>query len=301
MMRLAAEAFDTPLMIDARKATTIATVLGPRLLGTSVVVVDHAGIDHDVHRQHAGIVGEPIRRVMEKREMFGFLRIGAVGVIPIEGTLVRKGAFLGQSSGETSYEGLSAQVARAMDPAIRGVAFEVDSFGGMANGAFELADQIHALSQAKPTIAILTDFAMSAAYLLASQCRQIVMPKHGAAGSIGVITMHIDESGAVEKSGRKVTVVKSGAKKDQGSSLGPISDDYLARLQTSVDATRDEFADVVARGRGARLTKAAALATEADWYGGDAAVAAGLVDAIGDPQKAFEAFAAAVNAAKTGA
>lgn len=301
MMRLAAEAFETPLMIDARKAATIATVLGPRLLGSSFVMVDHAGVEHDVHRQHAGVVGEPVRRIMEQHDMFGFMRIGAVGIIPIEGTLVRKGAFLGQSSGETSYEGLSAQVARAMDPAIRGVVFEVDSFGGVVNGAFELADQIHALSQIKPTLAILTDYAMSAAYLQASQCRQIVMPKHGAAGSIGVITMHVDRSAAVEQSGLKVTVVKSGAKKDQGSSLGPISDDYLARLQMSVDAARDEFADVVARGRGARLTKAAALATEADWFEGEAAVAAGLVDAIADPQQAFEAFAAAINAANTGA
>lgn len=301
MMRLAAEAFETPLMIDARKATTIATVFGPRLLGSSAVVIDHEGVEHSIHRQHAGVVGEPVRRVLEKREMFGFMRVGAVGIIPIEGTLVRKGAFLGQSSGETSYEGLSAQVARAMDPAVRGVAFEVDSFGGMANGAFALADQIHELSQAKPTIAILTDFAMSAAYLLASQCRQIVMPRQGAAGSIGVITMHVDRSAAVEQSGLKVTVVKSGAKKDQGSSLGPLADDYLARLQASVDATRDEFAAVVARGRGARLTKAAALATEADWFEGETAVAAGLVDHIADPQRAFEAFAAAIHAANPGA
>lgn len=301
MMRLAAEAFETPLMIDARKAAIIATVLGPRLLGTNVVVVDHAVVDHDVRREHAGVVGEPIRRAMEKRDAYGFMRVGAVGIIPIEGTLVRKGAFLGQSSGETSYEGLSAQVSRAMDPSIKGVAFEVDSFGGMVNGAFEMADQIYALSQAKPTIAILTDFAMSAAYLLASQCRQIVMPKHGAAGSIGVITMHVDQSAALDKAGLKVTVIKSGAKKDQGSPLAAPADDFLARLQASVDATRDEFADVVARGRGSRLTKDAALATEADWYDGEAAVAAGLVDAIADPLKAFEAFAAAVNAANTGA
>ena len=42
--------------------------------------------------------------------------------------------------GETSYEGLQAQVLRAMrNPTIKGVVFEVDSFGGELAGAFETA------------------------------------------------------------------------------------------------------------------------------------------------------------------
>jgi transposase len=64
--------------------------------------------------------------------------------------------------------------------------FEVDSLGGELAGAFETADLIARLSAEKPTLAILTDHALSAGYLLASAARQIIMPEHGRAGSIGV-------------------------------------------------------------------------------------------------------------------
>jgi ClpP class serine protease len=297
MMRLAAEAFNTPLMIDQAKAETIVWAFGTRLLGVPVRALENALGTADPRRTHAGVVGEPLLRAMEADGMRGFQVDRNVGVIGIEGTLVRKGAFLGQSSGETSYEGLTAQVSRAFDPAIKGVAFEVDSFGGQVNGVFELADRIAELSAIKPTIAILTDFALSAAYLLASQCRQIVMPPFGMAGSIGCIALHVNEAAALENEGLTITVIKAGALKDQGSSLGPPSDAYLAKRQVGCDEARLAFAAAVGRGRGARCTTEMALATEADFYEGEAAVAAGLVDAIANPRDAYEQFVAAVNAA----
>ena len=67
-----------------------------------------------------------------------FAIIDGIALIPIEGTLVHKGAYVGAYSGRTSYEGLQAQVLRAMrNPAIKGVVFEVDSFGGELAGVFE--------------------------------------------------------------------------------------------------------------------------------------------------------------------
>jgi ClpP class serine protease len=108
-----------------------------------------------------------------------FAIIDGVALIPIEGTLVHKGAYVGAYSGTTSYEGLQAQVLRAMrNPAVKGVVFEVDSFGGELAGAFETADLIARLSAEKPTLAILTDHALSAGYLLASAARQIIIPEH---------------------------------------------------------------------------------------------------------------------------
>ncbi len=51
------------------------------------------------------------------------------------------------------------------------------------------------------------------------------------------------------------------------------------------------FGETVAAGRGARMTKEAALATEAAIYRGAAAVEAGLADAVADPRAAFRVFA----------
>jgi signal peptide peptidase SppA len=186
---------------------------------------------------------------------------------------------------------LQAQVARAgRDDSIKGVVFEVDSFGGEVAGAFETARVIGELSAQKPTLAILTDFALSAGYLMASAARQIVMPDTGAAGSIGVITMHADFSKQLENRGIKVTLISSGVHKTDGHPAAALADDVRENIQARVDRSRALFAATVAEFRGKRLDKKAAMSTEAQVFHGEDAVNAGLVDGIIDPQKAFSAF-----------
>jgi signal peptide peptidase SppA len=223
---------------------------------------------------------------------------GSVAVIGIEGTLIHKGAFVGQSSGETSYQGLQAQVALAMrSPKVKGVVFEVDSFGGEVSGGFETAAMIAQLSKAKPTIAILTDFAYSAAYLQASQTRAIIAPEFGGAGSIGVIMIHADYSAQLAQEGVRLTIIKAGAKKADGNPYEQLPHDVAGKWQAQVEEMRQRFAETVARGRTARLTKSAALKTEAEAFDAKDALALGLIDAIGDPGAAYDAFVKEINKA----
>ncbi len=305
--RIAARAFNTPLLIDPGKAVAIAAGLGARLVGTGAIgelVIDgpppvqHRAFAHARPSEEMSRLGDPMGTAIEQAG-YGdriLTRFGPVAVIAIEGTLVHKGAWLDSYSGETSYEGIQTQVLRAQrDDAVRGVVFEVDSFGGEAAGAFDTADTIAELSAVKPTIAILTDFALSAGYLLASATRQIVLPETGYAGSIGVIAMHVDFSRAVENDGIRVTVMKSGARKDDGSPFKPLDDEYRARWQAQLDKSRELFAATVARYRGRRLSKAAALATEADVFRGEDAVEAGLADGVVRPNLAFKEFVARIS------
>lgn len=292
--------FNTPLLYDERKAETVAMALGPRLAGMPINVLNGTGgVDHiafENGRPSAGKVGDRLGRAFDRHDIAPFDMVDGVAIIPIEGTLVHKGSYVGASSGETSYEGLQVQVSRAISRNdVRGVVFEVDSYGGEVAGAFETADLIHTLSKAKPTIAILTDFAYSAGYLLASQARQIVMPEFGGAGSIGVITMHVDWSRNLEKEGINVTIFKAGKHKADGNPFEPIADDAAARIQARIEAMREKFAATVGRGRGSRLTKAKALKTEAQSYLADEAVSLGLADGIGNTVAAFTAFIEEVN------
>jgi len=212
---------------------------------------------------------------------------------------VHKGAYVGAYSGRTSYEGLQAQVLRAMhNPAVKGIVFEVDSFGGELAGAFETADLIARLSAEKPTLAILTDHALSAGYLLASAARQIIIPEHGRAGSIGVVTLHADFSAALDQRGIKVTVLRAGTHKMAANPFEPLADDTIQRLLGDLEATRTTFAESVGRYRGKRFTSQAALATEAQDYRGGDAVALGLADATGHALEAFESFAKAMDGKK---
>jgi len=293
---IAARVFNTPLMVDAGKAVAIVAGLGGRLVDGELVIEGPPALDHVAF---AG--GKPSDRMgrlgfSERLEARGrtdelLTMVGSTALISIEGSLVHKGAWVGSFSGETSYQGIQAQVTRArVDDRVRAVVFEVDSFGGEVSGAFDTAEAIAELSADKPTVAILTDHALSAGYLLASAARQIVLPETGYAGSIGVIAMHVDFSRAIENDGMRVTVVTAGARKDEGSPFKPLAADVIARWRDDLEASRELFASTVARYRGRRLSKKAALETEAGVFRGQAAVDAGLADGVVRPTTAFAEF-----------
>lgn len=299
---IAARVFDTPLLVADGKLAAILTGIGGRLVEGGVSLetpsINHVAFDQGRASDVAmGRLGDRLGRVIEASGGRGFDMVDGVAVVAVEGTLVHKGAYVGQSSGQTSYQGLQAQIARARrDPAVRAVVFEIDSHGGEAAGAFETADMIYALSREKPTMAILTAHANSGGYLLAAPCRQIVMPAEGTAGSIGALSIMIDARGRLEQDGVKVTVLRSGKKKFDTHPADPL-ETAAGRLQAMIDTTRDQFAAAVGRYRGDRLTKVQALATEAEVFGGGDALKHGLVDGLGHGNEAFDAFRKAVNRA----
>ncbi|WP_271605788.1 S49 family peptidase [Bradyrhizobium sp. CCBAU 11434] len=296
MPHIASRMFNTPLMIDAGKLAAILAGLGGRIVEGGVELGDIAAIEHSAFAagrpsEQLGRLGDRLGRARARDGGRMFDQVGGTAIIPIEGTLIHKGAFLGQSSGETSYEGLQAQISAARrDASVRGALFEVDTFGGEGAGLFDTAHMIAELSREKPTLAIVNDFAYSAGYALASAARQIVLGSAGGVGSIGVVTMHLDHSKRLERAGTKVTVIHSGKHKADGHPFGELPPDVAAKIQNRVDAMRDEFAAMVGQFRGPRLSKAAALATEADVFYGEAAVKAGLADGVARPSEAFSQF-----------
>lgn len=301
---IAAHLFDTPLMVAPEKLSAMLMGIGGRVVDGGIVLLNGASpVDHT-----AFAAGHPRMGVLKDAQgpnfpgmnQSGFAMVENVAVIAVEGTLVQKGAWIGQSSGQTSYQGLQVQIARASQAAraktIKGAVIEVDSFGGAVSGAFETADMLAQLSRQIPTMAILTDAAASSGYLQASQCRQIVMPESGVAGSIGVLSLHVDYSGNLENDGIRVTMITAGEHKGDGNPFEALAPELHEKLKARNEACRQTFATYVGRGRKSRMTKAAALATEARAYYGKDALTAGLVDAIGPAQEAFSAFVKAVNA-----
>ena len=301
LSRIASLALNTPLMIHPQKAAAIAVGLGARMTGGRLQVSEVDAVRHTAFqngRPSMGVLDDRLGRSYDACKMKPYAMDGNLAVIPIEGTLVHKGAWVESDSGETSYQGLQAQVKRALvDPAVRGVVFEVDSFGGQVAGAFETAEMIFELSQAKPTIAICTDYAYSAGYLMASAARQIVLPETGGIGSIGVVTMHVDMSGAIERQGYKVTIIAAGEHKADGNAYEPLPPEVFNDIMGEVQAARTIFANTVGKFRGERLSAAEALATEANCFAGAEGVKAGLADATGSPLAAYQAFVSTINGA----
>ena len=296
--QIAQRVFNTPLMLDPAKALAFLAGLGPRIAGREV---SFQGLEVAPEDQAAAAL--PARASLFGDDLIGrdarngnkpFAVVDGIAVIEIAGTLVHRGAWIGQSSGLTSYEGIAAQLQLALaDPAIRGIALDIDSFGGEVAGAFDLADRIRATRQVKPVQAFVADHALSAAYALASQADRIVLSRTGAVGSIGVVAIHSDMSGALDQRGIAVTLIHAGARKVDANPYQPLPEAVRAHIAAELEDLRLLFAATVAEGRGRRLDALQALATEAEVFRGDAAVFAGLADEVADPVTAFRAFAAA--------
>ena len=298
--QIAQRAFNTPLLVEPSKAMAFLSGLGPRITGRQVrlagLEVAPEDLAHATQPARAGILTNGLAEQYQRDGQTPFCLQDGIAVIEISGVLVHRGAWIGQSSGQTSYEGIGAQLsAAASDPAVCGIALEIDSFGGEVAGLFDLADAIRAARAIKPVWALVAEHAFSAGYALASQADRIILPRTGAVGSIGVVVMHADLSGQLSDAGVTVTLIHSGAHKVDGNPYTPLPTPVRDRIQAEIDSIRSLFAETVAVGRGRRLAAEAALATEAECYRGTEAVAAGLADEVSDPASAFAAFADAVN------
>ena len=109
--------------------------------------------------------------------------------------------------------------------------------------------------------------------------RQEALGRTGEVGSVGVVAVHIDESGADAMAGLNWTLIHAGARKTDGNPHEPLSPRARADMQADVDALYDELVAVVAANRG--ISTEAVRATEAAIYRGEKAVRAGLVDRVG--------------------
>jgi capsid assembly protease len=274
-MLLAERALNRPLLITPDKAAVIMQVLSGK------IGVDASGLSHEASR----FVGDSTERDANGRAV-GYLPYRrtpeGVGIITITGSLVNRGAYVGASSGITSYEGIKHQLATvAADNRVLSVILDLQSPGGEAVGAFETAAAVRSLASVKPTVAVVNGMAASAAYAIASGATEIVTTETGVSGSIGVVMMHADYSEWLAEEGIKPTLIFAGAHKVDGNPFEPLPDSVRADLQAEINAFYGAFINTVAVGRGARLKADAARATEARTFVGEAAVKVGLADRVG--------------------
>ena len=258
-------------------------------------------------RAEAPAKREPFDHALDVAAVFGAQAVGredkafafdpeaGVAFIPVRGALVNR--FGGAYSDLTGYQAIVRMAeAAGADPEVRGVVLDVDSYGGEAAGAFEAAQQVRASIAGKPSLAIVNSAAYSAGYALAVAADKIAAIPSGGAGSIGVVRMHLDQSGMLDRMGLKVSFVHAGAHKVDGNPYATLPDDVRADMQARVDQLYDAFVDHVASMRPG-LTAEAVRATEARTYSAPDALAIGLIDAVSNAPDAYAAFVASLPAA----
>lgn len=274
MPQLAARIYGVPLLIAKPKLDTILAAVGPRLLSGHSLSPASNSTERPTpaasrYASSYTAAGVPVTE-------------DGVAVIPVLGTLVRRGSWLDAVSGVTSYAAIEDSVVEALtDPDVRAVMLEVDSHGGEAGGVFDLADSLRKAKAetGKPLWAISNENALSAGYAIASAADRVWVTRTGEVGSIGVVAAHVDQSAADAKAGVAVTYIYAGAHKVDGHPHGPLSAEVLADIQADIEGLYGMFTDQVAKAR--NMSVKSVRATEARTYRGTDAVNAGLADSVG--------------------
>ncbi|CDX22117.1 hypothetical protein MPL3356_390154 [Mesorhizobium plurifarium] len=275
LLHIADRVLNRPLLITPDKAQVVMSALAGRI-----------GINSPEASQFEGTT-TPVDK-SGKAKTRPYRISNGVGIITITGSLVNRGAWVGASSGLTSYEGIQHQVKTALaDDAVKSVILDMHTPGGEAVGAFETANLVRQLAAKKRTVAVVNGLAASAGYAIASGASEIVTTETGVSGSIGVVLLHADYSQALAKEGINPTLIFAGDHKVDGNPFEALSDEVKADLQAEVNSFYDLFVKTVGMGRGGRLTAAGARQTQARTFIGQAAVDAGLADRVGTFESAL--------------
>lgn len=217
-----------------------------------------------------------------------------VAIIPVVGPIFRRANLFMRFSGGTSTELLALEFGAALrDPDIRAIVLDIDSPGGDANGLSELAETIYRAREEKPVVAFVGDLGASGAYWLASATSSVITTDSGFLGSIGVRTAFLDDRERLEKAGvREIEIVSSQSPRK---APDPATNDGRAEIQRVIDDLAEVFIRAVARNR------AVGRETVINDFGrggilvGQAAVDAGMADAI----MTFEEVVVALNDGET--
>jgi signal peptide peptidase SppA len=226
-----------------------------------------------------------------------YLVTNGVLQIPIQGMLLNRFSYqFGRWA--TGYQYIERALARGMeDENVKAIALIVDSPGGEVAGCFELGDKMFAARSVKPIRAFAADHAYSAAYALGSAATDLIVTRSGGTGSVGVVTAHVDWSGALAQDGIKVTFIYAGSHKVDGNPYEKLPDDVKARIQERIDKIYAVFTSTVARNR--KMEDQAVRDTEALTFDATDSVANGFADGIGALDEEMAVFVSEVAEAES--
>lgn len=286
-----------PWAVDQRRGLALLERLAARATGDKVEAPSAAQPEHRAAR------GD--RRSTTKSG-------GAIAVLPLYGVIAQRMDMMMAYCGGTSAERFADEFDAAMkDPDVSAIVIDCDSPGGSVQGTPELAKRIYdARGKGKKLIAVSNSCMASAAYWVCSACDEVVASPSAETGSIGVYTVHVDQSGMNEKLGLEYTLIKAGEHKAEGNPWEPLSADAEAFIQSQVDEMYGAFVGAVAKHRGIKVSEVNENFGQGRCFTSKQALAVGMIDRIatledvlkklgakdvgmsGRPQRAFGAAAA---------
>lgn len=165
----------------------------------------------------------------------------------------------------------------------KGVILRINSPGGSPVQSGIINDEIRRLKaeyKEIPVYAVVSDLCASGGYYIAVAADKIYADKASIVGSIGV---RMDNFGAVElmdKLGVERRLYTAGRNKGMLDPFLPENEEQVQHVRNMLDATHQQFINVVKQGRGDRLQDNPDIFSGLFWTGEDA-LKLGLIDGLG--------------------
>ncbi len=162
-----------------------------------------------------------------------------VSVIRMEGSMVTGEAYDSEYIGS---EVVGRELREAADdPMVEAIVLRVNSPGGTPAAAQEIIGDLEYAKTKKPVVVSMGDMGTSAAYYVSAHADRIYANPDTFTAGVGVIWKFSDISRWMEKEGYNISVVKSGSKKDMGSTSRPLSTDEEEYAQKIVTDSFENF------------------------------------------------------------
>ncbi len=178
----------------------------------------------------------------------------------------------------------------AKDDAVKAVLLRVNSPGGTITASDLIYHEVLQFRKktGKKVIVSILDVGASGAYYIAMAADYVMAHPTTVTGSIGVIMMHVNFEGLMEKVGVSAEPIQSGDLKDLGSPMKPLSPEARKVLQGVIDAMYHRFLNVIASGRENLTPEEIKQLADGRIYTAQEAKKSGLIDAIGYLDDAVE-------------
>lgn len=220
-----------------------------------------------------------------------------IGVVLVEDTIIDGESVtvpllgLHAVGGDTIAEGLREL---RDDRACKGIILRVNSPGGSALASEIIWREVARTNKAHeddpkrspPIVVSMGDVAASGGYYIAMGADTVLVDPMTITGSIGVIAVHFDLSGLLDKLGISVSAINSGKNADMKVLYKSFTDDQRKRMLASVKRVYGLFTQRVADGRGLPLARVEALGG-GHVYSGTDAKDLGLADGFGGMHEAI--------------
>ncbi|TAJ96845.1 MAG: signal peptide peptidase SppA [Candidatus Manganitrophaceae bacterium] len=176
------------------------------------------------------------------------------------------------------------------DKAVKAIVLRINSPGGTVTASDIIYHEISAFKErtGRKVIASIGDVGASGGYYIAMAADRVLAHPTAVTGSIGVILLHVNLQGLMEKVGIGAEAIKSGAHKDMGIPTKPLAPEDRELFQSMINSMYDRFLQVVSQGRKGLAAERIKTLADGRIYTAPQAKEAGLIDDIGYLDQAID-------------